>query len=160
MNANEVIAARANMMLGAKAGSKSPVHPNDHVNMSQSSNDSFPSAMHIAAAEEIVHRLLPALSYLQKAIEKKSRQFDNIVKIGRTHNQDATPLTLGQEFSGYAAQVKLGAERVRAALKMLLPLAQGGTAVGTGLNAKPGFAKLVARRIAGLTASARAIPTR
>jgi fumarate hydratase, class II len=151
MNVNEVIAARANMMLGAEPGAKSPVHPNDHVNMSQSSNDSFPSAMHIAAAEEIWHRLLPALSHLQKALETKSRAFARIVKIGRTHAQDATPLTLGQEFSGYAAQVKLGGERVRIALTALLPLAQGGTAVGTGLNAKPRFAKLVAREIAALT---------
>src|SRR3954463_6315819 len=151
MNANEVIAARANMMLGGKAGDKSPVHSNDHVNMSQSSNDSFPTAMHIAAAEEIAHRLLPALAHLQQALEKKTREFARIVKIGRTHTQDATPLTLGQEFSGYAAQVKGGIARAQLALKALYPLAQGGTAVGTGLNAKPQFAKLVAKKIAQLT---------
>src|SRR5260370_1379693 len=129
MNVNEVVAARANMMLGGKPGAKSPVHPNDHVNMSQSSNDCFPTAMHIAAAEEITERLLPALAHLQKALEAKSRQFARIVKIGRTHTQDATPLTLGQEFSGYTAQLRLGRERVRVALTQLLPLAQGGTAV-------------------------------
>jgi fumarate hydratase class II len=151
MNVNEVIAARANMMLGGKPGTKSPVHPNDHVNMSQSSNDSFPTAMHIAAAEEIIHQLLPALAHLQKALEAKTRAFARIIKIGRTHTQDATPITLGQEFSGYAAQVRLGRERLRAALKELYPLAQGGTAVGTGLNAKPRFAKLIARKIAKMT---------
>ena len=151
MNVNEVIAAHANMTLGGQPGAKSPVHPNDHVNMSQSSNDSFPTAMHIAAAEEITQRLIPALSGLQAALEKKSKEFARIVKIGRTHTQDATPLTLGQEFSGYAAQVKSGRARVKAALKELYPLAQGGTAVGTGLNAKPRFAALVAKRIAALT---------
>src|SRR4051812_43960111 len=144
MNVNEVIAARANEMLGAEPGAKSPVHPNDHVNMSQSSNDSFPTAMHVAAAEEITHRLMPALAHLQAALEQKTGEFAHIVKIGRTHTQDATPLTLGQEFSGYAAQVKLARRRLNAALKELYPLAQGGTAVGTGLNAKPQFAKLVA----------------
>jgi len=151
MNVNEVIAARANMLLGGEPGAKSPVHPNDHVNMSQSSNDCVPTAMHIAAALEITHRLIPALAKLQAAIEKKSREFARIVKIGRTHTQDATPLTLGQEFSGYAAQVKHGRERVRTALKELYPLAQGGTAVGTGLNADPRFGKLVAKTIATLT---------
>ena len=151
MNVNEVIAAHANMTLGGQPGAKSPVHPNDHVNMSQSSNDSFPTAMHIAAAEETTQRLIPALSGLQAALEKKSKEFARIVKIGRTHTQDATPLTLGQEFSGYAAQVKSGRARVKAALKQLYPLAQGGTAVGTGLNAKPRFAALVAKRIAALT---------
>ena len=151
MNVNEVIAARANEMLGGKPGAKSPVHPNDHVNMSQSSNDSFPTAMHIAAAQEIVHHLLPALAHLQAALEKKSKEFARIVKIGRTHTQDATPLTLGQEFSGYAAQVKHGRARVQTSLKELHPLAQGGTAVGTGLNAKPQFAKLIAKKIAALT---------
>jgi fumarate hydratase class II len=151
MNVNEVIAARANEMLGGKRGAKSPVHPNDHVNMSQSSNDSFPTAMHIAAAQEIVHHLLPALAHLQAALEKKSKEFARIVKIGRTHTQDATPLTLGQEFSGYAAQVKQGRARVQMSLKELYPLAQGGTAVGTGLNAKPQFAKLIAKKIAALT---------
>jgi fumarate hydratase, class II len=151
MNANEVIAARANMMLGGEPGAKSPVHPNDHVNMSQSSNDCIPTAMHVAAAREITQRLVPALLGLQTAIEKKSKEFARIVKIGRTHTQDATPLTLGQEFSGYAAQVKHGRERVRAAVKELYPLAQGGTAVGTGLNADPRFGKLVAKAIAALT---------
>ena len=151
MNVNEVIAARANMVLGGKPGAKSPVHPNDHVNMSQSSNDSFPTAMHIAAAEEIAHGLIPALAHLQQALDKKTKEFARIVKIGRTHTQDATPLTLGQEFSGYAAQVKGGINRARLALKALYPLAQGGTAVGTGLNAQPQFAKLVAKKIAQLT---------
>jgi fumarate hydratase, class II len=151
MNVNEVIAARANMLLGGEPGAKSPVHPNDHVNMSQSSNDCVPTAMHIAAAQETMQRLIPALAELQAAIEKKSREFARIVKIGRTHIQDATPLTLGQEFSGYAAQVKHGRERVRTALKELYPLAQGGTAVGTGLNADPRFGKLVAKAIAKLT---------
>jgi fumarate hydratase, class II len=159
MNVNEVIAARANQMLGAKAGAKrdakrdarSSVHPNDHVNMSQSSNDCFPTAMHIAAAQEIAHRLIPALAHLGAELERKTKAFAGIVKIGRTHTQDATPLTLGQEFSGYAAQVGSGLRRVKVALMELYPLAQGGTAVGTGLNSKPQFAKLVAKRIAALT---------
>jgi fumarate hydratase class II len=151
MNVNEVIAAIANEMLGGKPGANAPVHPNDHVNMSQSSNDCFPTAMHIAAAAEITGRLLPALAHLHAALERKRKQFAGIIKIGRTHTQDATPLTLGQEFSGYAAQVKSGRARVAQALKHLYPLAQGGTAVGTGLNAKPRFAKLVAKRIAALT---------
>ena len=158
MNVNEVLAARANEILskrsddrGARPGARSRVHPNDHVNMSQSSNDSFPTAMHIAATEEITHRLIPALAYLQAALERKAKEFARIVKIGRTHTQDATPLTLGQEFSGYAAQLKLGGRRVTAGLKELYPLAQGGTAVGTGLNAKPQFARLIAKRIAALT---------
>ena len=151
MNVNEVIAARANELLGGKPGANAPVHPNDHVNMSQSSNDCFPTAMHIAAAAEITGSLLPALAHLHAALERKRREFAGIVKIGRTHTQDATPLTLGQEFSGYAAQVKSGRARVAQALTQLYPLAQGGTAVGTGLNAKPRFAKLVAKRIAGLT---------
>ena len=151
MNVNEVIAARANEMLGGKRGQKAPVHPNDYVNMSQSSNDCFPTAMHIAAVEEIAHRLIPALAHLQEALEKKAKEFAHIVKIGRTHTQDATPLTLGQEFSGYAAQVRHGRARLNAALKELYPLAQGGTAVGTGLNSKPQFAKLIAARIAELT---------
>jgi len=148
MNVNEVIANRANERLGGKLGAKSPIHPNDHVNMSQSSNDSFPTAMHIAAAREIVDRLIPALAYLQAALDAKTKAFASIVKIGRTHTQDATPLTLGQEFSGYAAQVKSGIARVRAGLKELYPLAQGGTAVGTGLNAKRQFAKLFAKKVA------------
>ena len=151
MNVNEVIAARANEMLGGKPGANAPVHPNDHVNMSQSSNDSFPTAMHIAAATEITRSLLPALAHLHAALERKRKAFAGIIKIGRTHTQDATPLTLGQEFSGYAAQVKSGRGRVAQALKHLYPLAQGGTAVGTGLNAKPQFARLVAKRISDLT---------
>ena len=151
MNANEVISNRAIEMLGGELGSKKPVHPNDHVNMSQSSNDSFPTAMHIAAAEEITRRLIPALTHLHAALREKEKAFAKIVKIGRTHTQDATPLTLGQEFSGYAAQVKSGIARLRAALNELYPLAQGGTAVGTGLNAKPQFAKMFAQRVAQIT---------
>ena len=151
MNVNEVIANRANEMLGSPLGSKSPVHPNDHVNMSQSSNDCFPTAMHIAAADEIARRLDPALAHLQDALQHKAKEFSRIVKIGRTHTQDATPLMLGQEFSGYASQVKSGIIRNRLALKQLYPLAQGGTAVGTGLNAHPQFAKLFARKVAGIT---------
>src|SRR6186713_1384234 len=151
MNLNEVIANRANEMLGGKRGEKSPVHPNDHVNMSQSSNDAFPTAMHIAAAAEIAHLLEPALAHLHKALDRKAKEFAKIVKIGRTHTQDATPLTLGQEFSGYAEQVRLGRARVRLVQKQLYPLAQGGTAVGTGLNSKPQFAKLFARRVAAIT---------
>jgi len=151
MNLNEVIANRASEMLGGQPGTKKPVHPNDHVNMSQSSNDSFPTAMHIAAAERIIHDLLPALTILLKALRQKEKAFAKIVKIGRTHTQDATPLTLGQEFSGYAAQVESGIARIRAATKDLYPLAQGGTAVGTGLNAKPRFAKLFAKQVAALT---------
>jgi fumarate hydratase class II len=151
MNANEVIANRASEILGGKLGAKSPVHPNDHVNMSQSSNDCIPTAMHIAAATEIAYRLDPALAHLQDALQKKSKAFASIIKIGRTHLQDATPLTLGQEFSGYASQVKSGIIRMRLALKQLYPLAQGGTAVGTGLNAKPEFAKLFAKRSAAIT---------
>jgi fumarate hydratase class II len=151
MNVNEVIANRANQMLGGKLGAKSPVHPNDHVNMSQSSNDCFPTAMHIAAAEEMARLLDPALAHLQDALQSKAKKFARIVKIGRTHTQDATPLTLGQEFSGYASQVKSGIVRNRQALKQLYPLAQGGTAVGTGLNAHPRFAALFARRVAAIT---------
>ena len=151
MNLNEVIANRASELLGGELGTKKPVHPNDHVNMSQSSNDSFPTAMHIAAIERITHDLLPALTVLLKALRQKEKAFAKIVKIGRTHTQDATPLTLGQEFSGYAAQVESGIARLREAAKTLYPLAQGGTAVGTGLNAKPRFAKLFARQVATLT---------
>ena len=151
MNANEVISNRAIELLGGALGSKTPVHPNDHVNMSQSSNDTFPTAMHIAAAEEIERRLLPALAHLADALEAKSRAFEHIIKIGRTHTQDATPLTLGQEFSGYVAQVRLGAERIRETLRHLYPLAQGGTAVGTGINAKVGFAEGFATRVAEIT---------
>jgi fumarate hydratase class II len=151
MNLNEVIANRANELLGGELGAKKPVHPNDHVNMSQSSNDSFPTAMHIAAAIEIVADMIPALSELRHALRKKEKAFAHIVKIGRTHTQDATPLTLGQEFSGYAAQVESGIARLRQAVKDLYPLAQGGTAVGTGLNSKPRFAKLFARHAAKIT---------
>jgi fumarate hydratase class II len=151
MNLNEVIANRANELLGGKLGAKQPVHPNDHVNMSQSSNDSFPTAMHIAAAMHILADLIPALSELHRALRKKEKAFAHIVKIGRTHTQDATPLTLGQEFSGYAAQVESGIARLRVAVKDLHPLAQGGTAVGTGLNSKPRFARLFARHVAKIT---------
>jgi fumarate hydratase class II len=151
MNVNEVIANRANVALGGKLGSKSPIHPNDHVNMSQSSNDSFPTAMHIAAAIDIAYLLDPALAHLYEALHRKSREFKNIVKIGRTHTMDATPLTLGQEFSGYAAQVYASIRRLRLGLKELYPLAQGGTAVGTGLNSKKKFAKLFAKRVAAIT---------
>ena len=151
MNLNEVIANRANELLGGKLGAKQPVHPNDHVNMSQSSNDSFPTAMHIAAATRIVTDLIPALSELYRALRKKEKAFAGIVKIGRTHTQDATPLTLGQEFSGYAAQVESGMARLRVAVRDLYPLAQGGTAVGTGLNSKPKFARLFARHVAKIT---------
>jgi fumarate hydratase class II len=151
MNLNEVIANRANELLGGKRGAKSPVHPNDHVNMSQSSNDSFPTAMHIAAARGIVADLIPALSELHSALRQKEKAFARIVKIGRTHTQDATPLTLGQEFSGYAAQVESAIARLRVTVKELFPLAQGGTAVGTGLNSKPRFAKSFARHVAKIT---------
>src|SRR6478672_9546358 len=151
MNLNEVIANRANVLLGGKLGAKEPVHPNDHVNMSQSSNDSFPTAMHIAAAQGIVADLIPALSELLRELRKKEKAFAKIVKIGRTHTQDATPLTLGQEFSGYAAQVESGIARLRTAVKELFPLAQGGTAVGTGLNSKPRFARLFAKHVARIT---------
>ncbi|MGZ5959997.1 MAG: class II fumarate hydratase [Rhizomicrobium sp.] len=154
MNANEVISNRAIEMLGGEMGSKKPVHPNDHVNMSQSSNDTFPTAMHIACAEQIVHDLLPALKHLHGALAKKQDEFKDIIKIGRTHTQDATPLTLGQEFSGYAAQVANGIERIEMTLPKLMQLAQGGTAVGTGLNAPVGFAEKVAAKIAKITGMA------
>jgi fumarate hydratase class II len=151
MNANEVIANRAIELLGGRLGSKSPVHPNDHVNMGQSSNDSFPTAMHIAAVEELHRRLLPALGKLRAALAEKAASFAGIIKIGRTHLQDATPLTLGQEFGAYARQVELGIARIEATLPRLLMLAQGGTAVGTGLNAKPGFAERFAEEVAKIT---------
>ncbi len=151
MNVNEVIANRANELLGGTLGGKTPVHPNDHVNMSQSSNDSFPTAMHIAAVEEIVERLIPTLAHLRTALAEKSEAFEPIVKIGRTHLQDAVPLTLGQEFSGYAAQVGSAIARIEEALQQLYPLAQGGTAVGTGLNAPDEFAERFAERMAVLT---------
>ncbi len=151
MNLNEVIANRANLLLGGKLGAKSPVHPNDHVNMSQSSNDTFPTAIHVAAASEIEERLLPALEAMQAALDAKAKAWAQIVKIGRTHTQDATPLTLGQEFSGYAWQLANGIARVRATLPGICELAQGGTAVGTGLNAPKGFAEAVAKAIAEAT---------
>jgi fumarate hydratase class II len=151
MNANEVIANRAAEILGKPMGQKTPVHPNDHVNRGQSSNDSFPTAMHIAAVEQVSGALLPALGELQASLSAKAKAFKAIVKIGRTHLQDATPLTLGQEFSGYATQVKYGQARVKAALPRLCQLAQGGTAVGTGLNAKAGFDKAFAAEVAKLT---------
>jgi fumarate hydratase class II len=151
MNANEVISNRAIEILGGEMGSKKPVHPNDHVNMSQSSNDTYPTAMHIACAEEIVHRLIPALQQLRNALNDKSQAWKDIIKIGRTHTQDATPLTLGQEFSGYTQQVENGIQRIEMTLPKLMELAQGGTAVGTGLNAPVGFAEMVADRIAHIT---------
>ena len=151
MNANEVISNRAIEMLGGVKGSKSPVHPNDHVNMSQSSNDTYPTAMHVAAAEEMVHRLIPALQTLRNALNDKAQAWADIVKIGRTHTQDATPLTLGQEFSGYTTQIQNGIARIEQTMPMLMQLAQGGTAVGTGLNAPIGFDKKVAEKIAGIT---------
>ncbi|MBB5277000.1 fumarate hydratase class II [Rhizobium rosettiformans] len=151
MNANEVISNRAIEMLGGEMGSKKPVHPNDHVNMSQSSNDTYPTAMHIAAAEHVVHHLLPALKHLHAALDAKAKAFAHIIKIGRTHTQDATPLTLGQEFGGYAAQVASSIKRIEITLPGLYELAQGGTAVGTGLNAPIGFAEKVADEIARIT---------
>jgi fumarate hydratase class II len=151
MNANEVISNRAIEILGGEMGSKSPVHPNDHVNMSQSSNDTYPTAMHVACAEEIHHRLLPALAKLRNALNDKAQAWQSVIKIGRTHTQDATPLTLGQEFSGYTAQVENGIARIEQTLPKLMELAQGGTAVGTGLNAPVGFAEKVAERIAAIT---------
>ncbi len=151
MNANEVISNRAIEMLGGAIGSKKPVHPNDHVNMSQSSNDTYPTAMHIACAEEIHHRLLPALQHLRNALNDKAMQWAKLIKIGRTHTQDATPVTLGQEFSGYTQQIQNGIARIEQTLPMLMQLAQGGTAVGTGLNAPKGFAEKVAEHIANIT---------
>ena len=151
MNVNEVISNRAIEILGGVMGSKKPVHPNDHVNMGQSSNDSFPTAMHIATAQQIVDFLIPALEHFGAALAKKAAEFKDIVKIGRTHLQDAVPLTLGQEFSGYAEQLKLSVARAKAVLPHLYALAQGGTAVGTGLNAKKGFAEEFAKQVATLT---------
>jgi fumarate hydratase class II len=151
MNANEVISNRAIEMLGGTVGSKKPVHPNDHVNMSQSSNDTFPTAMHVACAEEVVHRLIPALEHLHKALDAKAKAWAHIIKIGRTHTQDATPVTLGQEFSGYAKQIENGIARIKLTLPSLMELAQGGTAVGTGLASPVGFAERVAAEIATLT---------
>merc|ERR1719401_3273383 len=148
MNVNEVISNRANQLLGAELGAMSPVHPNDHVNMGQSSNDSFPTAMHMAAVEEIHRRLLPGLERLEKALQGKSEEWASIIKIGRTHCQDATPLTLGQEFSGYTTQVEQSIRRVNASLPALYALALGGTAVGTGLNTNEGYAEAIAKVIA------------
>jgi len=151
MNVNEVISNRAIELMSGAMGSKKPVHPNDHVNMGQSSNDSFPTAMHIAAAYEIHNHLIPSLKHLHSALDKKAHEFNSIIKIGRTHTQDATPLTLGQEFSGYAKQIENGIRRANSALPALYELAQGGTAVGTGLNAKKGFAEAFASEVAKLT---------
>lgn len=151
MNANEVISNRAIELLGGEMGSKKPVHPNDHVNMGQSSNDTFPTAMHVAAAEQVHHELIPALEQLHAALDAKAREFADIVKIGRTHLQDATPLTLGQEFGGYAQQIAYGIERAKSCLPALLRLAQGGTAVGTGLNARKGFDAAFAAEVEKIT---------
>ncbi len=151
MNANEVISNRAIQILGGEIGSKKPVHPNDHVNRAQSSNDVFPTAMYVAAAEETVHRLLPALDALEAALAAKSKEWRTVVKIGRTHLQDATPLTVGQEFSGYVQQIKDARRALGSALKGVYELALGGTAVGTGLNTHPKYAKLAAARIAAET---------
>jgi fumarate hydratase, class II len=151
MNANEVISNRAIEIMGGQMGSKLPVHPNDHVNMSQSSNDTFPTAMHIACAQEVVSHLLPALEHLLEALDTKAKAWNHIIKIGRTHTQDATPVTLGQEFSGYAKQIENGIARIIQTLPALMELAQGGTAVGTGLASPVGFADAVAREIAAIT---------
>lgn len=151
MNTNEVVANRAIEILGGVIGTKDPVHPNDHVNMGQSSNDAFPTAMHIAAGEQIHHVLLPSLNHLQAALDHKAKEFADIVKIGRTHLQDATPLTLGQEFSGYAKQIEYGIARVKATLPRVMQLAQGGTAVGTGINSKKGFAEKFAEKVSAIT---------
>ena len=151
MNANEVISNRAIEILGGQMGSKKPVHPNDHVNMSASSNDTFPTVMHIAAILDLEEELLPAIKSLRDTLDKKSKQFENIIKIGRTHLQDATPLTLGQEFSGYVQQLDFGIERIKSALPRLKMLAQGGTAVGTGINTFKGFAEAVANEVSKMT---------
>jgi fumarate hydratase, class II len=153
MNANEVISNRAIEILGGQMGSKKPVHPNDHVNMSASSNDTFPTVMHIAAVLEFEQKLIPALTRLRDALKKKSEAFEKIIKIGRTHLQDATPLTLGQEFGGYVAQLDRNLERLDAALPHLRQLAQGGTAVGTGLNTFQGFAEGIAEEVSKATGS-------
>jgi fumarate hydratase class II len=151
MNVNEVISNRAIEILGGQLGSKDPVHPNDHVNMSQSSNDTFPTAMHIAVAREVNSRLLPSLEKLRDALNAKANEFRDIIKIGRTHTQDAVPLTLGQEFGGYVQQVESGIQRVKHTLPHLYQLAAGGTAVGTGLNTRKGFAEGVAKTVSDLT---------
>ncbi len=154
MNINEVVSNRAIEILGGEMGSKKPVHPNDHVNMGQSSNDTFPTAMHIAAVEQINNELIPAMIYLHEIMDKKAKEFKDIIKIGRTHLQDATPLTLGQEFSGYVTQIEYGIERIKACLPRLCQLAQGGTAVGTGINTKIGFDVKFAAEVAKLTGMA------
>jgi len=151
MNVNEVIANRAIEMLGGEMGSKKPVHPNDHVNMSQSSNDSFPTAIHISAALETINKLFPAIDHLTIALKDKEKEFSKIIKIGRTHTQDATPITLGQEFSGYRAALEHNRKRIEAALQDVLKLAQGGTAVGTGLNAPIGFDKDFVEAVTDIT---------
>lgn len=151
MNANEVISNRAIEILGGKIGSKEPVHPNDHVNKSQSSNDSIPTAMNISSVEKIKHQLIPSLNYLLEGLTKKQKEFESIIKIGRTHLQDATPVTLGQEFSGYATQIKNGIQRIESTLPHLYELALGGTAVGTGLNSHPEYAERVSKKIAEIT---------
>ena len=151
MNANEVIAGRANELLRGERGGKEPVHPNDHVNKAQSSNDTFPTAMHVASAREVVERLIPALIHLQEALEAKAEAWADIIKIGRTHLQDATPITLGQEFSGYAHQVAMSIERLKAVMPRVYELAQGGTAVGTGLNSRKGWAESIALELRELT---------
>ena len=151
MNVNEVIANRAIEIMGGKIGSKKPVHPNDHVNKSQSTNDVFPTAMHISVAQETINKLLPSLKILEKELNKKAKEFKNIIKIGRTHLQDATPLSLGQEFSGYQVQLKKCIERIEHALKEIYFLAQGGTAVGTGINSKKGFDKKIVKEISKYT---------
>lgn len=151
MNSNEVIAGIANEALSGTRGGKTPIHPNDHVNMSQSSNDTFPTAMSIAAGEQIHHALIPALQTLHTSLDSKAKEYASIVKIGRTHLQDATPLTLGQEFSGYAKQIEYGIDRIKATLPRVMELAQGGTAVGTGINSKKGFAEGFAAQAAEIT---------
>ena len=151
MNVNEVIANRAIEILGGKKGSKKPVHPNDHVNKSQSTNDVFPTAMHISVAQQTRSKLLPSLKILEKELKKKTKEFKNIIKVGRTHLQDATPLSLGQEFSGYHTQLKKSIERIETALKEIYYLAQGGTAVGTGINSKKNFDKKIVKEISKIT---------
>lgn len=151
MNVNEVIANRAIEMLGGELGSKDPVHPNDHVNMSQSTNDTFPSTINIAAVETVAHQLIPALEKLQKSLAAKADEFNDIIKLGRTHLQDATPLSLGQEFSGYASMVDHGITRVKNAIEHCYELAMGGTAVGTGINSVAGFGEAAAKEISNLT---------
>lgn len=151
MNVNEVISNIAIAKLGGKLGSKDPIHPNDHVNMGQSSNDSFPTAMHIATMLALTNKLIPALEYLRDALQNKVDAFGDIIKIGRTHLQDATPLTLGQEFSGYVAQINFAIERIKATFPRLLMLAQGGTAVGTGINCAKGFAEMFATEVSSFT---------